>query len=448
MHLPLYSDDLRALVVEVGSSTTKVGFAGEEHPSYLKPSCLGEPCDRNTLDWSSAQNTGGCKDNAVVGGVPDKEPHLSPSLRRPGDTHSADLRLHWPVKDGKVCDWEGAEALLRSGVMGMRTGTSPNLSPQPIFMVEKSSITSASRRRYAELLFEEYLAPSVFMSKDASLTCFALGCTSGLVVDIGNTSSSVTPVIDGWSEMQFGVNLSLGGATLQDYLLALLLDRNIDPQPMPLPRMKGLGLELIPSSEWDYSLRLFWKRELAKDLMNTWMHDVDSPQSPMATDPHPTTYILPDGKEITVSEEQTKVSDLLFDTAPLMNLTSKQSSNEWWQSLKGMMERPGLRNMSLSEAMSHVASQVKDTSLLTRVCMGGKGICGVENASKRLTGIVPSISSLPAHCKVLHGRKREWHMIAWLGGSILASLGSFHEMWMSKAEYDEHGAAYVDKKLP
>ncbi len=149
MHLPLYSDDLRALVVEVGSSTTKVGFAGEEHPSYLKPSCLGEPCDRNTLDWSSAQNTGGYKDNAVVGGVPDKEPHLSPSLRRPGDTHSADLRLHWPVKDGKVCDWEGAEALLRSGAMGMRTGTSPNLSPQPIFMVEKSSITSASRRRYA-----------------------------------------------------------------------------------------------------------------------------------------------------------------------------------------------------------------------------------------------------------------------------------------------------------
>ncbi len=148
MHLPLYSGDLRALVVEVGSSTTKVGFAGEEHPSYLKPSCLGEPCDGNTLDWSPAQNTRGCKDTTVVGDVPDNEPHLSPSLRRPGDTYSADLRLHWPVNDGKVCDWEGAEALLRSGVMGMQTQTFPNLSPQPIFMVEKSTITSASRRRY------------------------------------------------------------------------------------------------------------------------------------------------------------------------------------------------------------------------------------------------------------------------------------------------------------
>ncbi len=147
MYFPLDGNDIRALVVEIGSSTTKVGFAGEEHPSYLEPSCLGEPCDRNTLEGPSTQNTGGYK-GAAVGDVPDKEPDLSPSPRRPGDTHSADLRLHWPVKDGIVCDWEGAEALLRSGLMAMCTGTCPNLSPQPIFMVEKSIISSASRRRY------------------------------------------------------------------------------------------------------------------------------------------------------------------------------------------------------------------------------------------------------------------------------------------------------------
>lgn len=28
---------------------------------------------------------------------------------------------------------------------------------------------------------------------------------------------------------------------------------------------------------------------------------------------------------------------------------------------------------------------------------------------------------------------------AWLGGSILASLGTFHQLWISKAEYDEVG---------
>ena len=35
----------------------------------------------------------------------------------------------------------------------------------------------------------------------------------------------------------------------------------------------------------------------------------------------------------------------------------------------------------------------------------------------------------------------------WIGG-ILASLGSFQQMWMSKQEYEEHGAQLVHKKCP
>ena len=37
---------------------------------------------------------------------------------------------------------------------------------------------------------------------------------------------------------------------------------------------------------------------------------------------------------------------------------------------------------------------------------------------------------------------------AWLGGSILSSLGSFQQMWMSKQEYEEHGANLVHRKCP
>ena len=37
-----------------------------------------------------------------------------------------------------------------------------------------------------------------------------------------------------------------------------------------------------------------------------------------------------------------------------------------------------------------------------------------------------------------------WHA----GGSILASLGSFQQMWMSKQEYEEHGAGMIHKKAP
>jgi actin-like protein 6A len=36
----------------------------------------------------------------------------------------------------------------------------------------------------------------------------------------------------------------------------------------------------------------------------------------------------------------------------------------------------------------------------------------------------------------------------WVGGSILSSLGSFQQMWMSKQEYEEHGAIMIERKCP
>lgn len=36
----------------------------------------------------------------------------------------------------------------------------------------------------------------------------------------------------------------------------------------------------------------------------------------------------------------------------------------------------------------------------------------------------------------------------WMGGSILASLGSFQQMWMSKAEYEEHGKSLIHRRAP
>ena len=37
---------------------------------------------------------------------------------------------------------------------------------------------------------------------------------------------------------------------------------------------------------------------------------------------------------------------------------------------------------------------------------------------------------------------------SWIGGSILASLGSFQQMWISKHEYEENGKSQVDRKCP
>ena len=35
----------------------------------------------------------------------------------------------------------------------------------------------------------------------------------------------------------------------------------------------------------------------------------------------------------------------------------------------------------------------------------------------------------------------------WIGGSILASLSTFQQMWISKQEYDESGPSIVHRKV-
>ena len=35
---------------------------------------------------------------------------------------------------------------------------------------------------------------------------------------------------------------------------------------------------------------------------------------------------------------------------------------------------------------------------------------------------------------------------AWIGGSILDSLPTFQELWISKQEYDESGSCIVNRK--
>lgn len=60
--------------------------------------------------------------------------------------------------------------------------------------------THRLRQEYAELIFEKFRSPALFLSKDAVLACFACGKTTGLVADIGAGGTTVSPVVEGWLE--------------------------------------------------------------------------------------------------------------------------------------------------------------------------------------------------------------------------------------------------------
>ena len=66
--------------------------------------------------------------------------------------------------------------------------------------------------------------------------------------------------------------------------------------------------------------------------------------------------------------------------------------------------------------------------------------------SQELSAILPSF----VKPKVLVSRVSsvERSCASWIGASILTSLGSFQQLWLSKAEYEEYGTAMAIQRFP
>lgn len=63
----------------------------------------------------------------------------------------------------------------------------------------------------------------------------------------------------------------------------------------------------------------------------------------------------------------------------------------------------------------------------------------VDRTQKELSELTPATLRV----KILALPERKYFV--WIGGSILASLSTFRELWCSKREYDEVGPAIVHR---
>ena len=64
-----------------------------------------------------------------------------------------------------------------------------------------------------------------------------------------------------------------------------------------------------------------------------------------------------------------------------------------------------------------------------------------DRMQKEITALAPSSMKV----KIIAPPERKYSV--WIGGSILASLSTFQNLWCSKQEYDEYGAAWVARKF-
>jgi actin len=81
--------------------------------------------------------------------------------------------------------------------------------------------------------------------------------------------------------------------------------------------------------------------------------------------------------------------------------------------------------------------------LYSNVVMSG-GTTMYPGIADRMHDEISKLAPQTMKVKIIAPPERKYSV--WIGGSILASLSTFQQMWISKIEYDESGPSIVHRK--
>jgi len=442
-------DEVSAVVIDLGSTCTKSGYAGEDCPKFVIPSSVGilggEEAAATDAGGSGRKTDFRVGTNAL-------------SVRSDG------VRIAGVTQDGIVQSWDAAEAILEHTY---KSCMSCNPADHPLLMAEPSHNTAAAREKMTELAFEKLGVPAFFLSKNAALTAFASGRGTALVLDVGGGVTSAAAVHDGYVLSRSVRRHALGGDMISELTLKSVQTRSPPPPLRPLYSLKraeaGPGEYTYTTIDAPGTHPAFHKYhllQLLRDLKESALRCAMLPPTEAAPlDASKWDFEMPDNSALDVSWERCHIPELLFTPSLLRN-----TSPPWLRAADGAepaAPSPGAAELAamVPEGVVSLPDLVSETirscdTDMRRELWGSiivSGGCSLlpgltERLHGRLNELVPQMSMKVK--LIAPSTPQERRFSVWIGGSILASLGSFQQLWMSKQEYDESGASLIQRRCP
>lgn len=292
-------------------------------------------------------------------------------------------------------------------------------------------------------MFEKFKVPAYFVTKSAVLSCFASGRGSALILDSGETQTLAVPIHDGYVLQKNISRQDFGGEYLTQRVLYNVQDQqkiNIIPRQFCKYKVEGevrSGVEYVEFPNTQQSYIDFTVNEIARDLKESACKFFDyKGESNTQTNPNEKVeYELPDGKKVSIEDLRFSIGDIFFNP-PEPELSRGIDFSNY----------KGFHNMIL-ESINKCDVDLRKELLSNIILTGGNTLfAGFPDAmQKKLLDIAPQNAKVKL---IAYPHTIERRYSAWIGGSILSSLGSFQSMWISKAEYDEFGSYIVEKKCP
>ncbi|KAF5393837.1 hypothetical protein D9757_000209 [Collybiopsis confluens] len=373
-------DEVSALVIDIGSSSLRAGYAGDDTPKAIIPTSYGyisPPASSGEGDVTMGEE--GVQE--YTGKAKSFFGHSGPSVWR------KNMEIGNPIVDG--LNFAPIPALIRHALDDVMRCSA---AEHPVLVTEPSWNTPANRERMAEIMFEEFQVPAFYIANTSVLNTFAAGKGSALVIDIGQSMTSVVPVVDGPSPAR----------------------QSIDLYPYQLISSKQAVESNAPP-------RFTLREDRVAGTTQTWREWLVQHRQPKQ-------YEFPTGYNTWFGPERYGVGENFFHHSPQLVAGNANVPKHI----------PGLITDSL-RACDPELRQV----LISNVVLTGGGSLFSGLGDRLAAELARSFPHFKIHAP---GNPVERRYGGWLGGSILASLGTFHQLWISREEWQEHGKNIVGQR--
>lgn len=304
------------------------------------------------------------------------------------------LDIRHPIERGVIEDWDAMEKIWEHCFAELR------VEPQehPVLLSEAPLTPWKSRETAAEVMFEHFNAPAVCIQIQAVLALYASGRTTGIVLDSGEGTTDVVPIYEGYSLPHAVFRQEVSGGDLTTYLTEQLSKRA-------------------------YAFSLPRETSVVRDIKERCCYVAqDFHQKLTATEEK--SYELPDGQILTLGQEQFHCPEALFQPS-LLGLSS-----------------PGIHSVVMKSVMK--ANVDIRRELYNNLVLAG-GSTMFPGLGDRLRRELCSLAPVSVKIKTIAPPERKYS--AWIGGSILASLAPFHDMCISREEFEETGPSVLHRKF-